>query len=89
MKKDKKSDGEDVMNPLKLAGDLFMAKMAGESAKAIKRIAYAKEVLLGPLDTEIAPTPYDIIYEEDRVKLKHYRPVGDTGKSLGAEHFQR
>ncbi|MDZ7761143.1 MAG: class III poly(R)-hydroxyalkanoic acid synthase subunit PhaC [Desulfovermiculus sp.] len=34
-------------------------------------------VLSSPLDTELAQTPYDVVYEEDRVKLKHYRPVTD------------
>jgi polyhydroxyalkanoate synthase len=27
------------------------------------------------MKTDIATTPYDVVYEEDRVKLKHYRPV--------------
>jgi len=34
----------------------------------------APEVLLGPLETAIATTPCDVVYEEDRVKLKHYTP---------------
>jgi polyhydroxyalkanoate synthase len=37
----------------------------------------SSDVLLGPLDTEIARTPHDVVYEEDRIKLKHYRPVAD------------
>ena len=35
----------------------------------------ASEVLLGPLETEIAQTPYDVVYEEDRVKLKYYQQM--------------
>ena len=35
----------------------------------------ASEALLGPLETEIATTPCDVVYEEDRVKLKHYKPA--------------
>jgi polyhydroxyalkanoate synthase len=33
----------------------------------------AADVLLGDLDTEIAATPYEIVYEQDRVKLKYYK----------------
>ena len=53
--------------------DLIMSKLAEESGKVHKRAQKATEVLLGDLETEIASTPYDIIYEEDRVKLKHYK----------------
>jgi polyhydroxyalkanoate synthase len=38
----------------------------------------ASEVLLGSLDTQIATTPYDIVYEEDRVQLKHYKPENES-----------
>jgi len=31
-------------------------------------------VLLSPLNTEISTTPFDVVYEEDRVKLKYYKP---------------
>jgi polyhydroxyalkanoate synthase len=77
MKTDKKRSPEDLLNPMKMAWDLILAKMAVDSAQALKRMRKAKDVLLGPLNTEIAPTPYDIVYEEDRVKLKHYKPVTD------------
>lgn len=77
MKTDKKRNPEDLLNPMKMAWELILAKMAVDSAQALKRMRNAKDVLLGPLNTEIAPTPYDIIYEEDRVKLKHYKPVTD------------
>ena len=36
------------------------------------------DVLSTELDTAIASTPYDVIYEEDRVKLKHYKPEGGS-----------
>lgn len=35
-------------------------------------------MLFDQLDTEIAKTPCEIVYAEDRVKLKHYRPVTET-----------
>ncbi|MEM5788045.1 MAG: class III poly(R)-hydroxyalkanoic acid synthase subunit PhaC [Syntrophobacteraceae bacterium] len=38
------------------------------------RMLGSREVPLEPLDTEIATTPYEIVYEEDRVRLKHYKP---------------
>lgn len=30
------------------------------------------EVMLGEMDTDIAPTKYDIVFQQDRVKLKYY-----------------
>ncbi len=32
------------------------------------------DVLLGNLDTTISNTPFEIVYEEDRVQVKHYMP---------------
>ncbi len=42
--------------------------------KSQNQFKKAQEVLSSPLDTQIANTPYDIVYEEDRVRLKHYKP---------------
>lgn len=75
MKNEKNLRWEDMMGSLKYSGDLIYAKLASDTAKWNKRLHDAKKVLLSPLDTKIAPTPYDVIYEEDRVKLKHYIPV--------------
>lgn len=50
------------------------------SEKAFLHIKKASEVLLSPLDTDIATTPYDVVYEEDRIKLKHYRPAAGTAQ---------
>jgi polyhydroxyalkanoate synthase len=33
------------------------------------------DVLFGPLQTDIGTTPHDIVYQEDRMRLKHYRPT--------------
>ena len=57
--------------------DLIVAKLA-EDAQARVRARNASDVLLQSLDTEIAPTPYDVVYEQDRVKLKHYRPTPES-----------
>ncbi len=34
----------------------------------------ASDVLMSSLDTNIATTPFEIVYEEDHVKLKHFKP---------------
>jgi polyhydroxyalkanoate synthase subunit PhaC len=52
--------------------------MAEDAEKSQERILKSKEVLLGPLQTDIATTPYEVVYEEDRVKLKHYPPIAET-----------
>jgi polyhydroxyalkanoate synthase len=52
-----------------------MARVAGDTAKFHDQVRKAKEVLLSPMQTDIAVTPYDVVWEEDRVKLKHYRPT--------------
>lgn len=64
------------MKQFKVPVDLIISKMAEDVEKAHNRAQKASEVLLDKLETEVAQTPYDIIYEEDRVRLKHYRPKG-------------
>ena len=59
----------------KISVDLILSKLAEEAEKAGKSAQKASDVLLEPLETEIAVTPYDVVYEEDRVKLKHYKPT--------------
>lgn len=56
--------------------------MADHAEKMQDRLHKAKDVLLGSLDTEIATTPCEILYEEDRVRLKHYKPLSSTGPTL-------
>jgi polyhydroxyalkanoate synthase len=65
----------DFMTQSKIAVDRILSKLAEEAEKARTRAEKASEVLLGPLETEIATTPCDIVYEEDRIKLKHYKPA--------------
>jgi polyhydroxyalkanoate synthase len=62
----------------KISVDLILSKLAEEAAKAGESVQKASDVLLEPLETEIAVTPYDVVYEEDRVKLKHYKPTVET-----------
>ena len=63
-----------------IAVDLILKNLAEGTEKAKERAHKASEVLLGPLETDIAPTPYEVVYQEDRVKLKHYRPENITHK---------
>lgn len=43
-----------------------------------KELFKARDVLCNLDNTDIARTPYDVVYEEDRVKLKHYRPEKES-----------
>ena len=63
------------MTQSKIAVDLILSKLAEDAEKTRERVQKAPDVLLEPLETEIATTPYDVVYEEDRVKLKHYKPT--------------
>jgi polyhydroxyalkanoate synthase len=61
-----------AMTNTKIPLDLILERMAEDTEKAQKRASRASDVLLGELDYELGATPYDIVYEEDRVRLKHY-----------------
>ena len=60
------------MTQTKIPVDLILESLAQDAEKAQKRVSKASDVLLGPLHYDLAKTPYDIVYEEDRVKLQHY-----------------
>ena len=62
------------MDKPKIPLDLIMNKLAENAERVHERAAKASDVLLSPMDTAIAQTEYDVVFEEDRVKLKHYRP---------------
>ena len=62
------------MSQSKIPVDLILTKLAEDAQTVQSRTKRASEVLLGELDTQLAKTPYDVVYREDRVKLKHYRP---------------
>lgn len=63
------------MAQTKIPVDLLLASLAADAEKAQVRAQKASDVLLEKLETDIAVTPYDVVYEEDRVKLKHYKPI--------------
>jgi len=54
--------------------DHIISQLTEDSQKAQSLLDKASNVLLEPLSTEIAPTPYEVVYQEDRVKLKYYKP---------------
>jgi polyhydroxyalkanoate synthase subunit PhaC len=58
----------------KVPVDLILKNLAEEADSAQKRMGKAADVLLGELKTDIATTEYDVVYQQDRVKLKHYKP---------------
>jgi polyhydroxyalkanoate synthase len=60
------------MTETKIPLDLILEKMAEDAEKAQKRASKASDVLLGELNYALSTTPYEIVYEEDRVKVKHY-----------------
>lgn len=54
--------------------DLILARLAADAEEAKSRLEKARDIFLGPLDTDIGATPYESVYQEDRVNLKYYRP---------------
>ena len=67
------------MEQPKIPVDMLLRHLAEDSEKAQERVQKASDILLGQLDTAIATTPYDTVYQEDRVKLKHYRLPEEEG----------
>jgi len=61
------------MSQPKIPVDLILSKLAEDAERVQARTSKAADILLEPLETAIATTPYDVVYEEDRVKLKHYK----------------
>ncbi len=70
------------MAEAKIPVDLILSKLAEDAEKTPDRVQKAKDVLLSELDTAIATTPYEVVYQEDRVKLKHYYPVLPKNKLM-------
>lgn len=62
------------MGENKIAVNLILKKLSESTEQVKTRAQKASEVLLSPLNTELSTTPYEVVYEEDRVKLKHYKP---------------
>ena len=62
------------MDKPKIPVDLIIKHLAEEAGQVHERAQKASDILLGSLETEIATTPYEVVHEEDRVRLKHYHP---------------
>ncbi|MEJ2673186.1 MAG: class III poly(R)-hydroxyalkanoic acid synthase subunit PhaC [Deltaproteobacteria bacterium] len=62
------------MDRPKIPVNLILAKLAADAEEAKHRLEKARDIFLGPLDTDIGTTPHELVYQEDRVKLKYYRP---------------
>jgi len=62
------------MSQSNIAVNLILKNLAETTEKAKTRVRKASEVLLSPLKTEISTTPYEVVYKEDRVSLKYYKP---------------
>jgi polyhydroxyalkanoate synthase len=60
------------MTKTKIPVDLILESLAQTTEETHKRVSRASDIFLGPLNTEAAVTPYEIIYAEDRIKIKHY-----------------
>ena len=67
------------MSQIKIPVDRILAKLAEDAERAQTMTKKASDVLLGPLDTDIATTPGEIVYQEDRLTLKHYKPTVEHG----------
>ena len=54
--------------------ELILKKITEETGKAGVQAKKAYNIMLEDLNTEVSTTPYEVVYQEDRVKLKHYTP---------------
>lgn len=69
------------MTKTKIPVDLILESLAQTTEETHKRVSRASDIFLSPLDTDAAVTPYEIVYAEDRIKLKHYfRPESAENK---------
>ena len=58
--------------------DLILSKLAEDAERVQSRAQKASEVLLDKMNTDVAATPSEVVYQEDRVKLKHYQPRNEN-----------
>lgn len=63
------------MSQTKIPVDLILKNLAEEADTVQKRLGKAADVLLSDLKADIATTPNEVVYQQDRVKLKHYKPT--------------
>jgi polyhydroxyalkanoate synthase len=62
------------MSQTKIPVDLILNRLVESTEEVKEKVQKASEVLLGDLETDISQTPYETVYQEDRVKVKYYKP---------------
>lgn len=62
------------MQPMPLTMYQSMKWISKHLEKTADQLPAAREILTSDLDTGIAQTPYSVVYQEDRVRLKYYKP---------------
>ena len=62
------------MDRSKIPVDLIMAKLEADAKAARQRLEKARDIFQSPLSTDIGATPYELVFQADRVRLKYYRP---------------
>lgn len=61
------------MEKTKIPVDLILKNLTKEAESAQAKMGKAADVLMGDLDADIGTTPYEVVFEVDRVKLKFYK----------------
>jgi polyhydroxyalkanoate synthase len=62
------------MDRSKIPVDLILAKLEADARAARQRLEKARDIFQSPLSTDIGATPYELVFQTDRVRLKYYRP---------------
>ncbi len=70
------------MTSPKIPVDLILSKLAEDAQRVGERASKASDVLLEPMQTDLATTPYEMVYEEDRVRLKYYKSTAPEEKKV-------
>ncbi len=66
--------------------DLILNKLAEETDKASAQAKKAYDVMLEDLDTEIAQTPYEVVFEEDSLSRQSVEMGGGVARiAVGGE----
>jgi len=53
----------------------FDPKILEEIIKFTKNVQKAPNLVPAPDEIQLETTPYDVVYEEDKVRLLHYKPM--------------
>ena len=64
------------MTGSKHSPDQILKEIGREAQELQARARRVMSLMEKPLETEIGSTPYEVVYREDRIRLKHYRTKG-------------